>query len=166
MIRHLYILLLFSYFITTAQPSGSENLIFITIDGMRWQEIFNGADEYLLNNDKFTHHQSEMKNRFWNESSFERRKQLLPFFWTTLVADGQIYGNRELGNRVNVSNSKWFSYPGYSEILCGFADDERITSNRKFNNPNVTFLEFLNHQNEFKNKVAAFGSWDVFPVYH
>jgi hypothetical protein len=57
----------------------------------------------------------------------------------------------------------WFSYPGYNEILCGFADDEHIHSNDKLENPNVTVLEFLSRQSRFKNKIAAFGSWDVFP---
>jgi hypothetical protein len=31
------------------------------------------------------------------------------------------------------------------------------------NNPNVTILEELNNTSEYKGKVAAFGSWDVFP---
>ncbi|WP_332914078.1 hypothetical protein [Algoriphagus boritolerans] len=57
----------------------------------------------------------------------------------------------------------WFSFPGYNEVLCGFADDERINSNAKINNPNVTFLEYLNQNPEYQGKVFAFGSWDVFP---
>ena len=34
----------------------------------------------------------------------------------------------------------WFSYPGYNEILSGKADDKRITSNNKINNPNKNGL--------------------------
>src|SRR5262249_26310643 len=55
-----------------------------------------------------------------------------------------------------------FSYPGYSEIFCGFAD-QRIDSNDKNDNPNVTVLEWLNQKDTFKGRVAAFTSWDVFP---
>lgn len=57
----------------------------------------------------------------------------------------------------------WFSYPGYNEILTGFSDDDRIKSNAKMDNPNTTVLEFVNKLPLFKGKVAAFGSWDVFP---
>jgi arylsulfatase A-like enzyme len=57
----------------------------------------------------------------------------------------------------------WFSYPGYNEILTGKADDENITSNDKINNPNTTILELANKNEAYKGKVAAFGSWDVFP---
>jgi arylsulfatase A-like enzyme len=92
----------------------------------------------------------------------ERRKQLLPFFWETLAKKGQLYGNRLKGNKSYCTNSFWFSYPGYSEILTGFSDP-RIRSNDKIPNPNQTILEFFNNKKEFKGKVAAFGSWDVFP---
>jgi hypothetical protein len=87
----------------------------------------------------------------------------MPFFWTVIAKQGQLYGNRAYGNNVNCSNRMWFSYPGYNEILCGFADDARIKTNNKIDNPNVTVLEFLNGKAAFRGKVAAFGSWDVFP---
>jgi predicted AlkP superfamily pyrophosphatase or phosphodiesterase len=87
----------------------------------------------------------------------------MPFFWSTLAAQGQLYGNRALANQVNVSNNQWFSYPGYSEILTGYADNERIHSNDKFNNPNKNVLEFIQSQKGFDKKVAAFTSWEVFP---
>ncbi len=48
-------------------------------------------------------------------------------------------------------------------LLTGKADDERINSNDKMNNPNVTILEKLNKSAAYEGKVAAFGSWDVFP---
>ena len=76
---------------------------------------------------------------------------------------GQIHGNRPLGSKVNLTNTMWFSYPGYNEILTGSADDVRITSNAKKDNPNKTILEQYNNTPEGKGKVAAFGSWDVFP---
>ncbi|MEZ4828629.1 MAG: alkaline phosphatase family protein [Bacteroidia bacterium] len=87
----------------------------------------------------------------------------MPFFWSVISSKGQLYGNRKYDNKVNVSNHMWFSYPGYNEILSGFSDDERIKSNDKIDNPNQTVLEFINNQPHFKGRVAAFGSWDVFP---
>ena len=55
----------------------------------------------------------------------------------------------------------WFSYPGYNEILTGLADDQHINSNSKIPNPNETVLEQF-AKIYGKDKVAAFGSWDVF----
>jgi hypothetical protein len=141
----------------------TENVFIITLDGFRWQELYGGADSLLINNGDFVKDIEGLKRRFWRGTPEERREVLMPFFWNTIAKQGQLYGNRKYDNKVNCSNKMWFSYPGYSEILCGFADDERINSNDKKDNPNVTVLEFLNNRPEFKGKVAAFASWDVFP---
>ncbi|GFR80741.1 phosphoglyceromutase [Elysia marginata] len=76
---------------------------------------------------------------------------------------GSIYGNRYLGNKVNLSNSMWFSYPGYNEIFTGKADDKNINSNDKNYNQNKTILEKINELPDYKGHVAAFGSWELFP---
>ncbi len=139
----------------------TENVILITLDGMRWEEVFQGADSSFMrqqSNLKDTH----LKDKFWRNDVSERRKALFPFLWTTVATGGQLYGNRAYDNKMNVTNNQWFSYPGYNEILAGFADNERIHSNDKFYNPNTTVLEFLNAQVRLKGKVAAYTSWDVF----
>ncbi len=100
---------------------------------------------------------------FWRETPEERRQALLPFIWGDVEKMGQIHGNRKLGSKVDLTNSMWFSYPGYNEILTGTADDARIRSNDKVSNPNTTILERYHNTPEGKGKVAAFGSWDVFP---
>jgi hypothetical protein len=141
----------------------TENIFIITLDGLRWQEVFSGADSALIRNKTFTNDPDALMTEFWSNSPTERRKKLMPFFWTTISSEGQLYGNRMHNNFVNCSNKMWFSYPGYNEILCGFADDERISSNDKVDNPNVTVLEFLNEQKKYEGKVAAFASWDVIP---
>ena len=146
-----------------SQSRKTENIFIITLDGLRWQEVYSGADSLLIQNKEFVRNPDDLKSRFWAETPEARRQILMPFFWNTLASAGQLYGNRKFDNNVNCSNTMWFSYPGYSEILCGFADDDRINSNRKVNNPNVTVLEFLNRLPQFKGRVAAFGSWDVFP---
>lgn len=140
----------------------TENIILVTLDGMRWQEVFNGADSLLMKQQNFLK-DPDVKKKYWRNEIAERRKALFPFLWTTVLSQGQIYGNRLLGSKVNVTNQMWFSYPGYNEILTGFADDARITSNDKDYNPNITVLEFINRNTAFKGKVAAFTSWDVFP---
>jgi hypothetical protein len=141
----------------------TRNVFIITLDGFRWQELYTGADSALISHKEYVDDVEALKSRFWRPTPEQRRDALLPFFWNTIARKGQLYGNRKYGNLVNCSNQMWFSYPGYNEILCGFADDERINSNDKKDNPNVTVLEFLNNTEAYKGKVAAFGSWDVFP---
>jgi hypothetical protein len=163
--KHILMVAFFFCVITISyaqKNTKTENVILITLDGMRWQEIFGGAEARLISK-PFVSDSAAVIHEFWAETPQQRREKLMPFFWTTIAKQGQLYGNREFGNFVNVSNNQWFSYPGYSEILCGFADNARINSNDKFDNPNKNVLEFINSQKEFKNKVAAYSSWDVFP---
>ncbi len=108
----------------------TENLVLITLDGMRWQEVFGGADSSFMNQQK-TLKDAHINQKFWDNDLAARRKMLLPFLWTTIAEKGQLLGNRVLGSKVNVTNNQWFSYPGYNEILTGSADNERIHSNRR-----------------------------------
>jgi hypothetical protein len=140
----------------------TKNIVLITLDGYRWQEVFTGAEQRLISKD-FVDDSATLARKYWRENPVARREALMPFMWTVVAKQGQLYGNRNAGSFVNVTNKQWFSYPGYSEILCGFADDERIHSNDKFDNPNTTVLEFINNDKSFTGHVAAFTSWDVFP---
>jgi hypothetical protein len=85
----------------------------------------------------------------------------LPFLWSVIEKNGQIYGNRNYGNNIDNANRYWFSYPGYNEIFTGYPDT-LINSNTYQANPHTTLLEFFNKQPKYKNKVAAFGAWDAF----
>lgn len=143
-----------------AQPR-TENLIIITLDGFRWQELFEGADVDILFNNKYNSNKIA-QNRFWDSSAVERRKKLLPFFWNVIGTQGQLYGNRNLNNRVNCANPHWLSYPGYSELFTGIID-RRIRSNDTMTNPNYNVLEYLNNQEEYRGKVASFSTWEVIP---
>ncbi|MBA4746008.1 MAG: phosphoglyceromutase [Muricauda sp.] len=146
-----------------AQNEADTKVILITLDGFRWQELFTGADSLLIDNKDYVHDAGMLKKAFWRDTPEERRVALMPFFWNQVEKMGQIHGNRNLGSKVNLTNSMWFSYPGYNEILTGTADDDNIRSNDKIPNPNITILERYNNTPEGKGKVAAFGSWDVFP---
>ena len=145
------------------QPARARNVIIVTIDGLRWQELFTGVDSALVHDLRFTPLQTGAKDEFWTTSPVERRRKLMPFFWDSLAPRGLVLGDRNAGSLVDITIRHRFSYPGYSEILAGFADDERINSNNKIPNPNQTVLEFLNGQSALRGKVAAFTSWDVFP---
>ncbi len=145
-----------------AQTHKTENVVIVTLDGMRWEEVFGGADSVLINTEKYTHDTAGLKAKFWSNDSLERRKKLFPFLWSTVTKEGQLYGNRHLGNYVNVTNKYWFSYPGYNEIFTGYPDTA-VNSNDKILNKNTNVLEFINKQKGYEGKVAAFSTWDVFP---
>jgi len=142
----------------------TQNVILITYDGLRWQEVFGGCDETLLNRDQGggVRDVPALKSRYWRETPEERRQALLPFFWKTIAVHGQVFGDPAHKCRARVTNGRNFSYPGYNEILTGFADP-RIDSNNKTYNSNVTVLEWLHGRPGFSGRVAAFCSWDTFP---
>ena len=156
------IICIFSIFSFSAFSQKAENLIIITTDGLRWQEVFSGMDSAIANNSQFNQGDSAaIYKQYWANDANERRKKLMPFLWSIIEKNGQIYGNRNSGNKIDNANPYWFSYPGYSEIFTGYADT-LINSNSYPPNPNITLLEFLNRQPKYKNKVAAFGAWDAF----
>ena len=140
----------------------TENIVIVTLDGMRWQEVFQGADREILKNKKFTHDSSGSFADFWKDDTLERRETLFPFLWSVIAQRGQIYGNRRYANKVDNANPYKFSYPGYSEIFTGYPD-LRVNSNEKIINPNTNVLGFINAQHGYQGKVAAFTTWDVFP---
>lgn len=145
-----------------AQPTAS-HVFLITTDGLRWNEVFEGADAGMMN--KAFGNVSDtnaLNTRFWRPTPQTRREALFPFLWTTVARQGQLWGNRTLNSDVRVSNARNFSYPGYNEFLTGIADP-RIDSNDKKLNPNTNVLEWLQGRSGFHGKVAAVVNWDVLP---
>src|ERR1700759_3827202 len=80
-----------------AQSHKTQNIVIVTLDGFRWQELYRGADSAIINS-KYTDTKADVKKKFWAETPEQRRKLLMPFFWSTLVNGGQLYGDRDLGN--------------------------------------------------------------------
>lgn len=143
--------------ICAAAQTRTSNVILVTADGLRWQELFGGLDSTLP--------LKEPKPGLAGATPEERRAALMPFFWKELASRGVILGNPKKNSSVQVTNSFRVSYPGYSEILTGRAQDETIRGNDKIQNPSQTVLEFLREKLKLPQKqVALFGSWDTFRV--
>lgn len=143
--------LLFSTMYTSAR-----RVVFVTVDGYRWQELFSGADSLLIGNNE------QLKANYWKTTAEERRSLLMPFTWSEIARNGLMIGNRWKGCRMQVKNKMQFSYPGYNELLCGHPDDEQINTNNPVWNPNVSILEIANNTDRYKGKVLIFASWDRF----
>ena len=148
-----------------AQDSD-DNLVLITIDGARTEEIFGGLDLEVLNSTLRQGQKIEDSatyKRFWDPSREERRRRLMPFFWSLVTEQGSIAGDARVGSSVRLQNRHWFSYPGYAEILLGEPHDDAINSNNPFRNPYPTVLEAIREGLKLSpEKVATFAGWSVF----
>ena len=144
-------------------PLKTRNIVLIVSDGLRWQEIFSGADRSLMDSEHggIWADPKELKQEFWRDDVSERRELLFPFLWSVVAKKGQIFGNQTRGSVAHVTNGMAFSYPGYNEMLTGHPDP-KIDRNEFGPNPNVTVFEWLNRMPEFRGKVAVYGTWNVF----
>ena len=144
-------------------PTKAENVIVVTLDGFRWQDMFDGADESFMDARLGgVKNVAAVKAKYLRPTPAERRDALMPFFWGTVAKKGQVFGNKALKSPATITNGLKFSYPGYSELFCGFADPQ-MNSNAKRENPNLSVLEFLNGRPGFQGKVEAVCTWGVFP---
>lgn len=144
-------------------PLKTRNVIVVTLDGFRYQELFAGADESLIDRDfGGVREPDRVRKDYWRDTAEERRATLLPFVWNTIARQGQILGDRSRAAPMTLTNGLKFSYPGYSELFCGVVDPN-IRSNNKVHNANLSVLEFLNGRPGHEQRVAAFCTWGVFP---
>jgi hypothetical protein len=146
-----------------ALAQKTKTVVLIVSDGLRWQEVFTGADPLLLDpkNGGSWMEESALKRKFWRDSPDERRRVLFPFIWGTVAKKGQIFGNQTKGSIAHVTNGLAFSYPGYNEMTVGFPDP-KIDRNEFGPNPNMTVFEWLNKSPEFAGRVAVYGTWKIF----
>jgi hypothetical protein len=146
-----------------AVAGKTQNVVLIVSDGLRWQEVFTGADPSLLNEKNGGNwlDEKELRKRYWSEDPEARRALLFPFLWGTVAKQGQMFGNQLKGSVAHVTNGKAFSYPGYNEMTTGYPNDA-IDSNEFGPNPNATVFEWLDKIGEYHGKVAVYGTWNVY----
>lgn len=141
----------------------TENVVLIVPDGIRWQEVFTGAEKALLNDKEggsWLDDKTLLEN-FWRDDVAERRRLLFPFLWGTVAQQGQLFGNKAAGSSAHVTNGVAYSYPGYNELVAGFGDP-RIDSNEFGPNPNLNVFEWLNGQPDLRGRVAVYATWGTF----
>ena len=141
-----------------AKGSKDNRLIVITIDGLRWQEVFQGAEENIMTDSKQVRDVKQCRETYWRATPEERREALMPFTWSTIAKKGLLIGNRNVNSIMHLANKTNISYPGYSEMMTGMAD-EAITSNNPVNNPHRNVLEAANEDPRYKGEVIMYGSW-------
>ncbi len=141
----------------------TRNVVLIVMDGLRWQEVFSGADDSLLN-EKYGgiwEPEAQLRQEYWNADASKRREMLMPFIWDVVARQGQVWGNQVLHSIGQVSNPYAFSYPGYNEMSVGYPDP-KINSNEYGPNPHRNVFEWLDGRPGLQHKVAIFGSWHAY----
>jgi hypothetical protein len=97
-----------------SSPDRIENVIFVTIDGVRTQEVFLGLDKELYND---LGHGVDLVHIAAEPRVEEQRELIWPWLWGKfLKEEGVVAGNRFHPTRPNVAkvaNMHRFSYPGY-----------------------------------------------------
>jgi len=136
--------------------------VLIVLDGLRWQEVFDGAEHDLMNAKiGGVQDADQLRKDFWRDTPEQGRRMLMPFLWNVVAKQGQIYGNQHKGSVAQVTNGFKFSYPGYNEMSTGYPNPA-INSNEFGPNPNATVFEWLNDKPEFHSQVAVFGTWNTY----
>lgn len=149
--------------VSAQEKPKTKTVVLIVADGLRWKEIFTGADPTLMDAEHggIWAKPEDLKRDYWRDDIDERRKALFPFLWNVVSTQGQIYGNQTKGSVAHVTNGMAFSYPGYNEMLTGFPDP-KIDSNEFGINPNVTVFEWLNKLPDLHGHVAVYGTWATY----
>ena len=142
----------------SAKSDKDTRLVIITIDGLRWQEVFSGAEKNLLTDSKQVRDTKLYHDTYWRPTPEERREALMPFVWNTIAKKGTLIGNRDKNSMMQVANKTNISYPGYCEMMTGMVDDA-IQSNDPVNNPHRNVLEVANEDTRYKGRVMMYGSW-------
>lgn len=93
-----------------AAPDTSA-LVLVTLDGVRWQEIFDGVDPALA-------------GRMEHDPSIGRGpRELLPNIHRLFFDGGTVLGDPRLSGGIEASASRHLSIPGYAELSTGAATD-------------------------------------------
>ena len=147
-----YLLILLAAMAVVLSSCGDKDprVVIITFDGLRWSEVYRGADSTLINNPRYVSDIEATKADFWRDTPQARREALMPFIWSYAADHGFLLGNRDRNSVMQLANRMSFSYPGYSEMFCGWADDDRIDNNDPVGNPNTSVLEVVNRDPRYK----------------
>lgn len=112
------------------------NVVLITVDGVRWQELVDGSDPLLT----------------------KTPEPLFPLFWSTLAPRGRFYGNRREGSSMTVTTAANASLPGYTAIYAERDQGCMTNGCRRITVP--TFIDRLHDELEVPpSKIEVFASW-------
>ncbi len=129
-----------------ATPAG-QSIVLITIDGVRWQEVFNGVDPRLA-----------MEHRL-PSSEVVGPDKLVPELHALAAGEGAALGAPDQGEPISASDSAVKSLPGYMEIASG-RRTSRCVNNSCPRIDRPTLVDQLAARPGYKlDNVAVISSW-------
>jgi hypothetical protein len=121
-----------------ARKDSGANVILVTLDGVRWEEVFHGVDP---------------------GQSLDANPRIFSFMTGPLAKQGVLFGDRERGETVRVGNSHFNSLPGYQAIMAG--NPQPCGSNLCGRISVETMQERILKDLELEpDQVAAIASWE------
>src|SRR5580698_7429953 len=102
--RSATLILLLPCLLLPAEPPRTRNIVLVTADGLRWQEVFHGIDP-LLAREKSVSMDPASKDADQRRTRFATREALLPFLWNNVAKSGLVLSD------VSVTNAYRVSYP-------------------------------------------------------
>jgi hypothetical protein len=96
--------LLFSGAATAAEIPSQNNVILLTLDGVRWQEVFHGTDPAV--------------------DAGKTENPVMPSLWRELLPEGVLFGNPGTASGMTVANDSYLSLPAYQSIMAGFPQED------------------------------------------
>jgi hypothetical protein len=88
-------------------PRATRNVIVVTLDGVRWQEMFGGSDLSLAQ-------QQHLPRCSWLTA-----RELVPNIYRRFVDGGAVVGAPGHGATIDASGPTFVSLPGYEELFLG-----------------------------------------------
>ncbi len=132
----------------------ARHVIFVTIDGVRAEDLFGGADPVVMADPEGSGiaDTAAFRARWWRDTPEARRRAVMPFLWDTLVPMGVL-------TRGRVDNGLNFSAPGYMAMFSGHPRGD-VTSNadRRYQWPTI-FTVVASQPGSDSTDAAAFVSW-------
>ena len=126
-----YLIILFILLLSSSAWANPK-VILITLDGVRWQEIYNGSDRFRDNGEHLT------------------PQQLVPNLYNSFVSQGMAFGK---SSKMIASGPNHISLPGYLEIVRGHPSTDCQTN---YCNPIIDRSFFAPF-----NRSAVFSSWNT-----
>ncbi len=145
-----------------AAQRPAQHVVLVTIDGLRAQDLFHGPDPAIMASRRASgiDDTAAFRKAYWRGSPLARRRNVMPFFWDTLVARGIIIGEPG-GSPVRSTNGLKFSAPGYQEIYTGAPEADVITNDdRRYDHRTIYDVD-RDRLARRRTDVAAFVSWSV-----
>ncbi len=128
-------------------PPAAKHVIVVTLDGVRWQEVFQGVDPTL----------AEVANL--PRASVVDGPTLLPNLYRWFFARGTVLGSPDAGAGFSPSGPRFVSLPAYLELATG--SQTPCFSNDCGVEPPWTFLEEVAKLRGKKpSDVAVYASWE------